>query len=195
MSVSNDLVKHLRQITGNSISLCKKVLDESGGDMEKALILLRKSSDALAVKKEGRTTGAGIIETYLHGNKKIGVLLDIRCETDFVARNNEFQSLAHDIALHIAGARPLYINKDDIPSDVREEAERLFMDESQNLGKSPDMTKKIVEGKLKAHFRDTSLLSQSFVKDPNITIEELITRGITHFGEKIEIERFTRFEI
>lgn len=195
MAVSNDLVKHLRQITGSSISLCKKVLEESGGDMEKALALLRKSSDALAAKKEGRTTGAGIIETYLHGNKKIGVLLDIRCETDFVARNDEFQSLAHDIALHIAGARPLYVNKDDIPSDVREEAERLFMDESQNLGKSPEMTKKIVEGKLQAHFKDTSLLSQPFVKDTNITIEDLIKKAVAHFGEKIVVERFVRFEV
>lgn len=195
MTVSNDLVKHLRQVTGSSIALCKKVLDESNGDMDKAMTLLMKSSDALAAKKIGRATGAGIIETYLHGNKKIGVLLELRCETDFVARNPEFQTLAHDIALHIAGAHPLYVNKDDIPIDIREEAKNLFLNESQNLGKSPEMTQKIVEGKLEAHFKDSSLLSQPFVKDSNITVEELIKRGIAHFGEKIEVERFVRFEI
>lgn len=195
MSVSNDLIKHLRQVTGSSIALCKKALEESNGDMDKAMTLLMKSSDALAAKKIGRTTGAGIIETYLHGNKKIGVLLELHCETDFVARNPEFQSLAHDIALHIAGARPLYVNKEDIPDNIRDEARNLFLGESQNLGKSPEMTQKIIEGKLNAHFNDTSLLSQPFVKDSNITIEELITRSIAHFGEKIQVERFVRFEL
>lgn len=195
MTVPNDLVKHLRQITGSSILLCKKVLEETDGDMEKALVLLKKSSEALASKKEGRVTGAGIVEAYLHGNKKIGVLLELRSETDFVSRNPEFQALAHDIALHIAGANPLYVNKDEIPEDAREEAKRLFMEEAQNLGKTPEMTQKIVEGKMEAHFRDSSLLSQMFVKDPNVTIEDLIKRAIAHFGEKIEVERFSRFEV
>ncbi len=195
MSISNDLVKHLRQITGSSIALCKKVLEETGGDMEKALALLKKSSEALASKKEGRTTGAGMVEAYIHGNKKIGVLLEIRCETDFVARNAEFQTLAHDIALHIAGANPLYVSKSAVPTEAQEEAKRLFMDEAQNLGKTPEMTQKIIEGKLEAHFRDTSLMSQPFVKDSSVTIEDLVKRAIAHFGEKIEIDRFSRFEV
>ena len=195
MTVSNDLVKHLRQLTGSSISLCKQVLEEAGGDMEKAMALLRKSADALASKKEGRTTGAGIVETYVHGNKKIGVLLEIRSETDFVARNPEFQALAHDIALHIAGANPMYVSKDAVAAEAREEARRLFSEEAQNLGKTPEMTQKIIEGKLEAHFNDTSLLSQPFIKDSNIIVEDLIKRSMAHFGEKIEVTRFARFEV
>ena len=195
MTVSNDLVKHLRQLTGSSISLCKQVLEEAGGDMEKAMALLRKSADALASKKEGRTTGAGIVETYVHGNKKIGVLLEIRSETDFVARNPEFQALAHDIALHIAGANPMYVSKDAVSAEAREEARRLFSEEAQNLGKTPEMTQKIIEGKLEAHFNDTSLLSQPFIKDSNIIVEDLIKRSMAHFGEKIEVTRFARFEV
>ena len=195
MPVSNDLVKHLRQITGSSILLCKKALEESGGDMDKALTVLKKSSEALASKKESRTTGSGLIETYLHGNRKVGVLLEIRCETDFVARNPEFQTLAHDIALHIAASNPLYVSKDMVPEAAREEAKHLFMEEAGNLGKSPEMTQKIVEGKLEAHFRDTALLTQPYVKDPAITIEELIKRAIGRFGEKIEVARFARFDL
>ncbi len=149
MAVSNDLVKHLRQISGSSISLCKKVLEESGGDMDKALALLKKSDETFSAKKDDRTTGAGLVESYIHSNKKIGVLLEVRCETDFVARNPDFQALAHDIALHIAGMN------------------------SEN----------------------TTLLSQPFVKDPNITVEELIKRSIAHFGEKIVVEKFVRYEI
>ncbi len=195
MAISNDLVKHLRQLTGSSISLCKKALEDSNGDMDKALTLLKKSSEALAAKKENRTTGAGIIESYIHGNRKVGVMLELRCETDFVARNPEFQTLAHDIALHIAASNPLYINKDAVPEDAQKEARNLFMEEAANLGKNPEMTQKIVEGKLEAHFRDTALLTQPFVKDPAITVEELIKRAIGHFGEKMEVVRFARFEL
>ncbi len=195
MTISNDLVKHLRQVTGSPIGTCKKVLEEAGGDMEKALTLLKKSSEALADKKAARTTGAGIVETYIHGNKKVGVLVEIRCETDFVARNAEFQTFAHDIALHIAGARPLYVRSDAISESAVAEARRLFGDEAAQLGKTAEMTAKIVEGKLSAHFRDVSLMSQPFVKDSTITIEEFVKRAIGRFGEKIEIVRFARYEV
>lgn len=195
MAVSNDLVKHLRELTGSSITLCKKVLEETGGDMEKAMSLLKKSSEALAAKKSGRTTGAGLIETYVHGTKKVGVMLELRCETDFVARNEQFQKLAHEIALHIAGIKPIYVNKDEIPEEAKAEAQRLFAEEAGSLGKSPEMTAKIVEGKMEAHFRDVSLLSQPFVKDPAFTVEEMIKRSIAHFGEKIEVARFARYEL
>ena len=195
MAISSDLVKHLRQLTGSSIALCKKVLEEANGDMERALTLLKKSSEALASKKENRTTGSGLIETYLHGNRRVGVLLELRCETDFVARNPEFQALAHDLALHIAASNPLYVSKDYIPEVAHEEAKRLFMEEAGSLGKTPEMTEKIVAGKLEAHFRDTALLTQPFVKDTMIIVEELIKRSIGHFGEKIEVARFARFDL
>lgn len=195
MTVSTDLVKHLRQLTGSSVGLCKKALEATEGNMEKAITFLKKSSEALAGKKSERMTKAGIIESYVHGNRAIGVLLELRCETDFVARNPEFQILAHDIALHIAGASPLYIHHDAIPPEAYREAERLFSEEAAQLGKSTDMTAKIVQGKLEAHFRDTSLLSQPFVKDPSRTVESLIQQRIAHFGENITIERFARFEV
>lgn len=175
--------------------LCKKVLDETNGDADKAMALLKKSSEALAAKKSGRTTGAGIIETYVHGNSRVGVMLEIRSETDFVSRNEEFRVLAHDIALHIAAMNPGYVSQESIPEEAREEAKRLFMTEAGSLGKTPEMTAKIVAGKLEAHFRDTSLLSQYFVKDPAITVEELIKRAIGKFGEKIEVVRFVRYEL
>lgn len=192
-----DDIKRLRELTGGSIALCKKALEESGGNMEKAIFKLKKSSEALAEKKSAtRTAGAGIIESYVHGNRKVGVLLELRCETDFVARNPGFQTLAHDIALHIAGVKPLYVSKEQIPEDARKEAETIFTEEAlrQAQGK-PDLKEKILQGKLEAHFRDTSLLSQSFVKNPSITIEELIKQNSGTFGEKIEITRFERYEI
>ncbi|OGF61188.1 hypothetical protein A2662_03500 [Candidatus Giovannonibacteria bacterium RIFCSPHIGHO2_01_FULL_45_33] len=195
MPVSSDQVKRLRQLTGASMMLCKKVLDEANGDADKAMALLKKSSEALAAKKSERTTGAGIIETYVHGNKRVGVMLEIRSETDFVSRNEEFHALAHDIALHIAAMNPGYVNQESISEEAREEAKRLFMTEAGSLGKTPEMTAKIVMGKLEAHFRDTSLLSQYFVKDPAITVEELIKRAIGKFGEKIEVVRFVRYEL
>src|SRR3989338_10320827 len=195
MPVSSDQVKRLRQLTGASMMLCKKVLDEANGDADKAMALLKKSSEALAAKKSERTTGAGIIETYVHGNKRVGVMLEIRSETDFVSRNEEFHALAHDIALHIAAINPGYVNQESISEEAREEAKRLFMTEAGSLGKTPEMTAKIVMGKLEAHFRDTSLLSQYFVKDPAITVEELIKRAIGKFGEKIEVVRFVRYEL
>lgn len=195
MAVSSDQVKRLRQLTGASMMLCKKVLEESGGDMDNAMALLKKSSEALAAKKNERRTGAGILECYIHGNNRIGVLLELRCETDFVARNEEFKVLAHDIALHIAGMSPAHVSKDNIPPELREEARHLFVAESENLGKSPEMTARIVEGKLEAHFRDTSLLSQPFIKDQTVIVEDFIKRAIAHFGEKIEVARFVRYEL
>lgn len=195
MTVSSDLVKHLRQLTGTSVALCKKVLEETGGDMDRAMSLLKKSSEALAAKKTDRTTGSGLVESYIHGNHRVGVLVELRCETDFVARNPEFQSLAHDIALHIAGANPAYIDESSIPADAQEEARRLFTEEAASLGKDKEMTAKIVEGKMQSHFRDSSLLSQEFLKDPSMTVAELIKRSIGHFGEKIEVARFSRYEL
>jgi len=195
MAVSADLVKHLRQMTGASMMLCKNVLDEAGGDMEKALTLLKKSSEALASKKAERRTGAGIVEAYIHQGGKVGVLLELRCETDFVARNEEFKKLAHDIALHIAGMNSAYIAKDAVPEEAREEARCLFSAEAENLGKTPEMTEKIIAGKLEAHFTDVSLYSQPYVKDPVISVEDFIKRAIAHFGEKIEVARFARYEI
>jgi len=174
---------------------CKKALEEVGGNVEMALAFLKKSSEALASKKKGRSTGSGLIESYIHGGGKVGVLLELRCETDFVARNAEFKALAHDLALHIVGMNPAYVNRDAVPEEAKEEAKRLFMAEAENLGKTREMTERIVQGKLEAHFKDVSLISQPYVKDQTITVEELLKRSIAHFGERIEVTRFVRYEI
>ncbi len=195
MPISTDLVKHLRRLTGASVALCKKALEETAGDMDRAMALLKKSSEALASKKEGRSTGSGLIESYIHGGGKVGVLLELRCETDFVARNAEFKALAHDIALHIAGIKPGYIDQNHVSDEAKEEAKRLFSEEASSLGKSKEMTERIVAGKMEAHFKEVSLLSQPYVKDPSISVEELIKRHIGHFGEKIEVVKFVRYEI
>lgn len=195
MAITSDLVKHLRQLTGASMMLCKKALEDAGGDTGRALAFLKKSSEALAAKKSGRAIGAGVVEAYVHGGGKVGVLLELRCETDFVARNAEFKALAHDLALHVAGMNPAHVSSDQASAEAKEEARRLFMAEAENLGKSREMTERIVRGKLDAHFRDTSLLSQPYVKDQSVTVEELIKRSIAHFGERIEVARFVRYEI
>lgn len=191
-----DSIKKLRELTGSSIAMCKKALEETGGDIEKAILKLKKSSEALAEKKIGRSTGAGVVEAYIHGNKKVGVLLELRCETDFVARTEKFQNLAHDIALHIAGLKPIYVSYDQVPEDAKKEAEAIFREEAlrQAQGK-PDLTEKILQGKMDAHFKDNSLLSQPFVKDPSITVSELIKQNSGNFGEKIEVAKFSRFEL
>lgn len=175
--------------------LCKKVLEDTGGNLELALALLKKSSEALAAKKSERKTGAGIVESYVHSGNKIGVMLELRCETDFVARNEEFKRLAHDIALHIAGMNPAYLSEDAVPEAARKEARMLFEEEARSLGKSQEMTEKIVAGKLEAHFKEVGLYSQSYVKDQNMTVGDYIKNAIAHFGEKIEVARFVRYEI
>ena len=195
MAIATDLVKHLRQLTGASVALCKKALEETDGDIDRAMALLKKSSEALASKKEWRSTGFGLIESYIHGGGKVGILLELRCETDFVARNAEFKALAHDIALHIAGMNPGYIDQNHVPAEAKEEAKRLFSEEASSLGKSKEMTERIISGKMEAHFKEVSLLSQQYVKDPSIGVEELVKRHIARFGEKIEVARFVRYEI
>lgn len=175
--------------------LCKKALEETDGDLEKAIAQLRKSSESMYDKKSSRTTGSGIVEAYVHGGGKVGVLLEIRCETDFVARNKEFKELAHDIALHIAGMSPAYVDKDQISEEAKAEAKRLFVIEAESLGKSKEMVEKIVLGKIEAHFSDISLMQQSYVKDPAMSIGELIKKAVSRFGENIEIVRFVRYEV
>ncbi|MEK7559791.1 MAG: elongation factor Ts, partial [Patescibacteria group bacterium] len=153
-----DSIKKLREITHSSIALCKKALEETGGDIEKAILKLKKSSEALAEKKIGRSTGSGVVEAYIHGNKKVGVLLELRCETDFVARTDKFQSLAHDIALHIAGMKPIYISQDKVPEDAKKEAESIFKEEAHRQAQGKiNLSEKILEGKMNAHFKDNSL--------------------------------------
>ncbi len=188
-------VKKLREITGVGMVLCKKALEESSGNFDEAIKNLRKSGSKIADKKIGRGTSEGYVGSYIHSNGKIGVLVEVKCETDFVARGEEFRNLGHDIAMHIAALNPKYVSSKDISPEMTKEKKEEFMEATKNEKKPKDIIEKIVEGKLKKYFDEVCLLSQPFVKDPEKTIEGLITEKIAKFGENVQVKRFVKFEI
>jgi len=190
-----DKIKQLRQQSGVSLSLCKKALEETGGDIEKAKEFLRKWGQDLAGKRSGRVTGEGIIESYIHANKKIGVLVDLRCETDFVSRNKDFQELAHNLALHIAAVNPLYIEVSDIPEEIIKKEKEIYQEQFAKEKKSKEVMEKIIDGKLEKFKKEICLLSQSYVKDQEKTIQNLLNEYVAKLGENITINQFTRLEI
>ncbi|MBI2055939.1 MAG: elongation factor Ts [Candidatus Sungbacteria bacterium] len=195
MAISAQQIKELRATTGAGVSDVKKALEESGGDREKATQWLERKLGSLAGKREGRATGAGIVEAYVHSNNRIGVLAELFCETDFVARNPEFKALAHDITLHIAAMKPLYPSLDAVPKDVWDTEKSRFETEVNAMGKPANIAIEIVNGKLKAYFGAVALLSQSFVKDQDKTVGEIVNEAVGKFGENIKIGRFSRFEL
>ncbi|MBU1045518.1 elongation factor Ts [Patescibacteria group bacterium] len=189
-----EVIKKIRQETGVSLALCKKALEEAGQDAEKAKELLRKWGQELASKRSGRGTSQGIIEAYIHANKKIGVLIDLRCETDFVARNKDFQELAHEIALHTAAMNPLYLSAEDIPAEVIEKEKEVYRAQMAKEKKPKEIMEKIIEGKLDKFRKENCLLLQPYVKDADKTIQDLINDNIAKIGENIILARFIRFE-
>lgn len=174
---------------------CKTALTETDGDMEKAIDYLREKGMAKAAKKAGRIAAEGIVDSYIHMGGKIGVLLEINCETDFVARGEQFRSLAHDICLHIAAANPSYLCKDDVPADVLEREKSVLKAQALEEGKPVNIVEKMVEGRIKSFYDDNCLLNQKFVKDPSKTIEQLVIEATATIGEKIAIRRFVRYEM
>jgi len=188
-------IKRLRSETSVSMSQCKKALEETGGDLNKAKEILRKWGESLAEKRGGRATGQGIIESYVHANHKIAVLVELRCETDFVAKNKDFKELAHELALHIAAANPLYLEEDDIPEEVINKEKEIYLEQMKKEKKPKEMMDKIIEGKLDKFKKEIVLLSQKYIKDEDKTIQDLITDAIAKIGENIEIARFVRLEI
>ncbi len=195
MEITVGLVKELRQRTGIGMMECKKALQESGGDVEKAIVILRKKGYARAKDKMSRETADGIIGSYIHLNGKIGVLIEANCESDFVARNNEFQELVKNITLHIAAANPKYISSDEIPQEVIDQEKEIILEQFKDSNKPPEIIEKIVQGKLNKFFQEVCLLDQLFIKDDKISIKKLIASYIAKFGENIRIKRFARFEI
>ncbi len=188
-------VKNLRDRTGVSMMQCKKALEESAGDVEKAIKILQKSGSKVADKKCGRGTVEGYIGSYIHSNGKVGVLVEVGCETDFVARNEEFKELAHDLAMHIAASNPKYVSCDEInPEEIKTKKEEL-LEETKKENKPENILDKIVEGKAKKHFDEACLLTQVFVKNSEFTVGQLITEKIAKLGENIKVKRFMRFEI
>jgi len=190
-----DQIKQLRQETGVSVSECKKALEESKSDFEKAKELLRKWGKNLAGKKSGRSAGQGIIDSYIHPNKKVGVLLDIRCESDFVTRLPDFRTLAHEICLQIAAANPLFLKQEDIPEKTLEAERKIYKEQLKTSGKPEKIASQIVENKIKKYKEENSLLSQLWIKDDKKTIVELINEYVAKIGENIVINGFVRYEI
>jgi len=194
MPISIDDIKKLRQMTGAGMMDAKKVLEEANGDMDKAIELMRVKGMAKADKKADRATENGLVEAYVHGGK-IGVLVEVACETDFVARTEEFKGFVHDVAIHIAASSPQYLNRDLVPADEREKEEKLFEEEVVASGKPREHSAKIVEGKMNKYYAGICLLEQPFVKDPDRTIETLLKELIGKLGENIVIRRFERMEL
>lgn len=192
MPITTEQIKELRDQTGVSVMQCKKALEEAGGDREKALVILRKAGADAAAKKQDRTFGSGAIQAYVHSTGSVGAMVLLLCETDFVAKNEEFKALARDIAMQVAATAPQFVSKDKITEDDKAAAKAVFTKEVE--GKPEEMREKILEGKLDAYFRDKVLLEQPFIKNPEVTVGSLIDSAIQKFGEKIEIGHFTRLD-
>ena len=189
MDITTDSIKELREMTGVSVMQCRKALEEAGGDLQAAAVILKKHSAASALKKADRSLAAGTIGSYTHDGI-IGAMVLLSCETDFVAKNPEFGTLARELAMHVAATNPLYATPDDIPADAKQTATGVFQKEVAD--KPRDIQAKILEGKLAAYFRDQVLLEQPFIKDESKTVRDLLNAATQKFGERIEIRRFAR---
>ncbi len=195
--ITTEQIKELRDSTGISVMQCKKALEEAGGDIEKARVILRKKSGEIAAKKSDRTFGAGIVQAYVHSTGRVATLVELVCETDFVSGNEEFKALARDIAMHVTASNPKFLNKDEITDADKNTAKEVFLKEIADSGKKvpKEMEDKILEGKLATYFGEMVLLNQPFIKNPDLTIEALILAAGQKFGEKIAIARFNRFAV
>ena len=190
MEITTETLKMLRDKTGVSVMQCKKALEEANGDVDQAEVILRKRSGAAADKKADRELGAGAVATYVHGGE-IGAMVLLSCETDFVARNEEFPQLAREIAMQIAATNPTYLSENEITEEARNAAHAVFTEEVKD--KPADMQEKILEGKMKSYFKDQVLLEQAYIKDEGKTIRDLISEASQKFGERVEVSKFARF--
>ena len=188
-------LKQLREETEISFSLCKKALEEAGGDTDKACNILKAKGKLIAEKKSVRKTSAGLVSSYIHSNGRVGVLIELKSETDFVARNPEFSVLAHDLCLHIAAAKPSYVKSEDVPADILEDEKGIFKGEFEKIGKTSKILEQMLEGKIEKHLDDICLMRQTFVKNPDQTIKDLVDSYVAKFGENIEVSKFIRYEI
>lgn len=193
MEIKVELVKELREKSSAGMMDCKKALVESNGDIKKAEEILKEKGLAKASKKASRAAKEGIIDSYIHTGSKIGVMVEVNCETDFVARNEMFKNFVHDIALHITAAAPLYISKEDVPQEVLDKEKELYRKQALNEGKPEKIIDKIAEGKLKKYYEENCLLEQLFVKDNDVKIRDLLKQHIAKMGENIVIKRFERY--
>jgi elongation factor Ts len=195
MSASAEQIKKLRDLTGAGVLDAKRTLEEHNGDFDKALAVLKEKGMKAAAKKSERATKQGLVETYVHTGGRVGVMLEINCETDFVARTPDFQSLAHDIALQIAATKPQFLSETEIPAATLEEQRKIFSDAALAEGKPANIVERIVQGKLDSFLKESCLLKQSFIRDESATVNDLIQTKIAKLGENIVVRRFVRFEL
>ena len=195
MAGNTTLVKELREKTGAGILDCQHALKESDNDLDRAVEHLRQKGLATAQKKAGRETNEGTIAAYIHPGSRIGVLVEVNCETDFVARNEEFQAFVKDLALQVAASNPSYVRRDDIPTAVIEKEKQIYQAQAKEMGKPEAAWPKIVEGKLDKFYQEACLMEQVFIKDPTVTIKDLVTQKIAKIGENITVRRFTRYQL
>lgn len=193
MEITSEMIKALRDQTGISVMQCKKALEEAGGDAEKALIILKKKRSEAADKKSDRELGAGAVGVYVHNTNEVAAMVNLACETDFVSKNEEFIALARDIAMHVAAMDPKYISRSEVDEHALEKAKEVFAEEIKD--KPEDMQEKIMEGKLSSYFKEQILLEQPFVKNPDTTIEEMVTGAVQKFGENVTVAAMSRLSV
>jgi len=195
MQVSAQMVKELRDRTGAGMMDCKAALSEAKGDLESAIDLLRKKGLAAAAKKSGRVAADGLVSAYIHAGGKLGVLIEVNCETDFVARTEEFQELVKDLAMHVAAAEPRYVRREEVEAGVLEREKAIYREQAQASGKPANVIEKIIDGKVEKYFAEICLLEQAFVKNPDQTVAQLVQEKVARIGENIQIRRFARFKL
>ena len=195
MVASTERIKELRETTGAGVLDCKKALDETGGNVEEAAKILREKGLAKAAKKAERATAEGRVEAYIHPGAKLATLVEVDCETDFVARTEQFQELAHNLAMHIAAAAPQWVSRQDIPESVIEAEKNLYRSEVESEGKSERVAERIIEGKLDKFYKENVLLEQAYIRDESMTIQDVLNNAIAKMGENIVVRRFARFQI
>ena len=195
VEISAQMIKELRTRTNAGVMDCKEALKEAGGDMEQAVDFLRKKGLATALKRAGRETSEGLIHSYIHTGGKMGALVEVNCETDFVARTDEFKTFVKNLAMHIAATKPLGIRKEDIPEDVLRREEAIYRAQATEMGKPEKVLDKIVQGKMEKFYKESCLLDQQYIRDPEITIQDLIHDIVTKTGENISVRRFVRYQL
>lgn len=195
MSISADMIKKLRDLTGAGVLDCRKALDAAQGDMDKAVEILREKGLAAAAKKASREASNGIIGSYVHMGAKMAAMIEVNCETDFVARTDQFQALARDLAMQVVAARPLYVRREDVPADVVAQEKEKYLGQLDDANKPQNVVERIIEGKLAKFYEETCLLEQPFIKDDGVTVRNLLTDMVARLGENIVVRRFARFEL
>ena len=195
MAITAAMVKELREKTGAGMMDCKKALTESNGDMDKAVDLLREHGLAAAAKKADRIAAEGLVYSYIHGNGRIGVLVEVNCETDFVAQTDNFKALCKDIAMQIAAAKPAYLKREEVPADVLEHEKDVLRQQALNEGKPEKIVEKMIVGRIEKFYKENCLLDHEFIKDSDKTVQQVVTEAVAKIGEKIDIRRYTRYEL